>query len=42
MFAVSLEGFDMNEGDRWFDIYMQFRSYDSSGRNKTTVPLQPC
>jgi hypothetical protein len=42
MFAISLLGFDMNEGDRWFDIYMQFRSYGDGMRNKTYVPLVPC
>ena len=42
MFAISLLGFDMNSGDRWFDIYMQFRSYGDGMRNKTYVPLVAC
>ena len=42
MFAVSLSGFDMNQGDRYFDVYMQFRSYDRNNRNKTFVPLEAC
>lgn len=30
MFAIGLTGFNMNVGDRWFDVYMQFRSYDNN------------
>ena len=42
MFAIGITGINLNEGERWFDVYLQFRSYDSNNRNKTFIPLQPC
>ena len=37
-----MNGVNLNEGDRWFDISMQFRSYGPDGRNKTYMNLVPC
>ena len=42
MFAVGVNGVNLNEGQRWFDIYMQFRSYDAESRNKTYLKMIPC
>lgn len=44
MFAISVQGLDMNNGERWFDVYMQYRSYDNDKgeRNKTIIPLKAC
>ena len=42
MFAVGISGLNLNEGNRWFDVYMQYRSYDAQGRNKTFIQLVPC
>ena len=42
LFAVGINGLNLNEGDRWFDVYMQYRSYGPDGRNKTYLPLKPC
>ena len=41
-FAVGINGLDLNAGERWFDVYMQFRSYNSEARNKTYVQMVPC
>ena len=42
MFAIGLSRFNLNSEERWFDIYMQFRSYGPDGRNKTYMNLVPC
>ena len=42
MFAVGITDLNLNEGDRWFDVYMQYRSYDAQFRNRSSVPLQQC
>lgn len=42
MFALGISDVDLNEGDRWFDVYMQFRNYSSAGKNKTFIKLQKC
>ena len=42
MFAIGMNGMNLNEGERWFDISMQFRSYAPDGRNKTYMELVQC
>ena len=42
MFAIGLTQLDMNQGERYFDIYMQFRHYGTHGRTKTYIPLVAC
>ncbi len=41
-FAIGLQGFDLNQGKRWFDIYLQQRHYNSSDRLKIYHDLVPC
>ena len=42
MFAIGLDGIDATHGERYFDIYMQFRDYNSTHKLKTMMPLQIC
>lgn len=42
MFALGLEGVNLNEGDRWFNIELKFKSYSSEGRAVELLPLVPC
>lgn len=42
LFAVGLDNIDLNSGERYFDIYMEFRHYNNTNRNKTIIPLIPC
>ncbi len=42
LFAIGIVGIDLTEGDRWFDVSMQFRSYGPDDRNKTYMNLVPC
>lgn len=42
MFALGISDVDLNTGDRWFDVYMQFRFYSAAGRNRTNIKLQKC
>lgn len=42
MFAVGVTGINLNQGNRWFTVYMEKRVYDSNGKNKFTVPLGQC
>ncbi len=42
MFAIGVTGVDLNQGDRWFDIYFEKRISDGSGKQKWTLELQKC
>ena len=42
IFAIGITGMDLTQGDRWFDVSMQFRSYGPDDRNKTYMNLVPC
>lgn len=42
MFALGIETLDVNYGERYFDIYMQFRNYNSTHKTKTNIPLKVC
>ena len=42
MFAIGINGLNLNEGDRWFDISMYYRSYEPDGRKSTRMSLIPC
>lgn len=42
MFAIGLDNIDVNSGDRYFDISMQFRHYNATHKLKINKPLSPC
>lgn len=44
MFALGINDVNIIEGERWFDIYMQFRKYKASEgtRDRYMVPLKRC
>lgn len=42
MFAIGLDGIDVNRGERYFDLYMQFRHYNSTHKIRTNIQLEPC
>jgi len=42
LFAVGMDNIDVNSGERYFDIYMEFRYYHDNIKEKTIIPLMPC
>lgn len=42
MFAIGMDNIDMNTGERYFDVFMEFRHYYGAVKDKVSVPLIPC
>lgn len=42
MFALGIEGVDMSQGMRYFDVYMQARYNEGAVKKRTTIGLIPC
>lgn len=42
MFAIGITDLDLNSGERWFDIYMENRTYAGANRTRSKVNLTKC
>ena len=42
MFAVGITGLDLNQGQRWFEVYMEQRTTISGNKKKKEIILQKC